>query len=388
MLGTHTLSSRSRQFSTLIFEEIAGLAHEYGALDLALGTPDFPVADEVKEAAIEAIRGNLNQYAILYGAKSLREAIATTFQRDRSVVVDPESEITVTCGVTEAVLDALFTVTDPGDEVVVFEPYYENYVSAIVLSGAVPCFVPLHAPTWLFNREELAAAFTSKTRALILNNPNNPTGKVFSREDLRYIGELCAQHRVTCIADEIYEVMVYDDAQHISMVEFDDLRDYVIVVNGLSKTFGVTGWRVGYVVAPPEVTRALRKIHSIVTAGTAAPLQAAGVTALLLPPSYRDEVRLTYQQRRDSLTNVLQEVGFVCKRPQGTFYVMAGIERFGSGNDIAFTKHLITEVGVAAIPGSSFYAAGNGSTLMVRFCFGKSEGLLAAAAARLRALQT
>jgi aspartate/methionine/tyrosine aminotransferase len=383
-MGMETrLSEKASRFTESVIREMTRLAMAHGAVNLAQGFPDFPAPEEVKEAAREAISRDVNQYAITWGAKSLRNAIAEKFSRTRGVETDPEREITVCCGATEAMMSAMMAVINPGDEVIVFEPFYENYGPDAILSGASPRFVKLHPPDWRIDREELAAAFTRKTKALILNTPNNPTGKVFSREEIETIGELCARAGAFMISDEIYEHMVYDGKEHVSPASLEAVKPLAITINSLSKTYSVTGWRVGWTIAPPEVTAAIRKVHDFLTVGAAAPLQEAGAVALKMPDSYYEKLAVDYCVRRDRMLGILQKAGFRCFVPSGAYYIMTDISGFGFKDDTEFARYLVKEIGVAAVPGSSFYhdpADGRGR---LRFTFCKQEGTFAEAERRL-----
>ncbi len=303
------------------------------------------------------------------------------------MAIDPEREITVCCGSTEAMISAMLAVINPGDEVVVFEPFYENYGPDAILSGAEPRFVRLHAPDWTFDPAELATAFGPKTRAIILNTPNNPTGKVFTRAELEIIRELCLRWNAYAITDEIYEHMVYDGAEHISMATLEGMRDRTITINALSKTYSVTGWRVGWAIASPEVTSAIRKVHDFLTVGAAAPLQEAGAIALQFPPEYYTTLANEYTQRRERLLGILAGAGFTCFKPRGAYYIMTDISAFGFPDDVAFAKYLVTEIGVAAVPGSSFYRDPADGRAHLRFTFCKTEKTFQAAAERLAKLK-
>jgi aspartate/methionine/tyrosine aminotransferase len=377
------LSEKASQFTESVIREMTRLAMAHGAVNLAQGFPDFPAPVEVKEAAREAISRDVNQYAITWGAKSLRNAIAEKFGRTQGVETDPEREITVCCGATEAMMSAMMAVINPGDEVIVFEPFYENYGPDAILSGASPRFVKLHPPDWRIDREELAAAFNSKTKALILNTPNNPTGKVFSREEIETIGELCARAGAFLISDEIYEHMVYDGKEHVSPASLEAVRPLAITINSLSKTYSVTGWRVGWTIAPPEVTAAIRKVHDFLTVGAAAPLQEAGAVALRLPDSYYEKLAADYRVRRDRMLGILEKAGFRCFVPSGAYYVMTDISGFGFKDDTEFARYLVKEIGVAAVPGSSCYHDPANGRGRLRFTFCKRESTLAEAERRL-----
>jgi aspartate/methionine/tyrosine aminotransferase len=349
------LSHKAEQFTESVIREMTRLALQYGAINLSQGFPDFPAPAEIKHAAQEAIAADVNQYAITWGAKNLRNAIAEKFVRTQGVTVDPEREITVCCGSTEAMISTMMAIINPGDEVVIFEPFYENYGPDAILSGATPRFVKLHPPHWNFDRDELAAAFGPATKAIILNTPNNPTGKVFDRDELEFIAGLCLRWNAFAITDEIYEHMVYDGAQHISIASLDGMREHSITINALSKTYSVTGWRVGWAVASPEVTASVRKVHDFLTVGAAAPLQEAGAVALRLPDSYYETLAREYAARRDRMLGILTDAGFRCFTPRGAYYIMTDISGFGFPDDLTFAKYLVKDIGVAAVPGSSFY---------------------------------
>jgi aspartate/methionine/tyrosine aminotransferase len=382
----HT-SYKAQQFTESVIREMTRLAMEHGAINLAQGFPDFAAPAEVKEAASRAIHADINQYAITWGAREFREAIAERFAKDSGLAVDPEREITVCCGATETMLASLLAVVDPGDEVVIFEPFYENYGPDAIICGAVPRFVRLHPPEWTFDPDELAATFSGRTRAVIVNTPSNPTGKVFSGEELEAVADLARRWGAYVITDEIYQYMTYDGCRHVSMATLPGMREQTITINGLSKTYSVTGWRVGYAVAPPEVTGAIRKMHDFITVGAAAPLQEAGVTALRLPESYYEGLRASYLSRRDRILPLLEEAGFRCFKPRGAYYVMTDISPFGHRDDVSFTRYLIQEIGVAAVPGSSFYSDPALGRQQVRFCFSKSDATLEEAARRLQGLR-
>jgi aminotransferase len=377
-------SRKAGQFTESVIREMTRLAIEHGAINLAQGFPDFPAPAEVKEAAVRAIREDFNQYSITWGARELRQAVAERFKKDSGLDIDPEREITVCCGATEAMIASLLAIVDPGKEVIVFEPFYENYGPDTVISGAAPRFVPLYPPDWAFDPEELAAAFNERTRALILNTPNNPTGKVFSREDLASIAELARRWDAYVVADEIYHYLVYDGHRHVSIAALDGMRERTITINGMSKTYSVTGWRVGYAIAPAETTSAIRKMHDFLTVGAAAPLQRAGVTALRLPEDYYRKLAAGYSARRDRMLLALTAAGFQCFKPCGAYYIMTDISRFGFSSDVEFADYLVKEVKVAAVPGSSFYSDPERGRQQVRFAFCKTDRTLDEAAERLQ----
>jgi aspartate/methionine/tyrosine aminotransferase len=380
------LSHKAEQFTESVIREMTRLAMKYNAVNLSQGFPDFAAPEEIKEAARMAISADINQYAITWGAKNLRNAIADKFKRVQGVEIDPEREITVCCGSTEAMMSSMMAIINPGDEVVVFEPFYENYGPDAILSGATPRFVKLQPPDWTFDPQELAAAFGPATKAIILNTPNNPTGKVFTRAEIKTIRDLCVRWNAYAITDEIYEHMVYDGAEHISPATVEGLQDRTITINALSKTYSVTGWRVGWAIAPPEVTNAIRKVHDFLTVGAAAPLQEAGAVALRFPDVYYKQLAEDYLIRRDRLQIILENAGFRCFTPRGAYYIMTDISAFNFPNDVEFAKYLVKEIGVAAVPGSSFYNNPADGSQHLRFTFCKTEKTLAAAAERLSKL--
>jgi aspartate/methionine/tyrosine aminotransferase len=390
-------SAKADRFTESVIREMSREAARYGAVNLGQGFPDFPAPEEVKQAAMRAIAGDVNQYAVTWGTKELREGIAEKAGWYLGLDVDPENEITVTCGSTEAMIASMMAIVDAGDEVVVFEPFYENYAPDAVLADARPRYVPMRGPEWRFDPDELRAAFNERTRAIVLCNPNNPTGKVFDAEELRLIAELCVEHDVFCLSDEIYEHIVYPrpgrPVAHTSIATLPGMRERTVIINSMSKTYAVTGWRVGWAIAPPATTLAIRKVHDFLTVGAAAPLQAAGAAALRLPRSYYDEVGAGYARRKDVLLASLDQAGFTYSDPDGAYYVMADISNFadlGYTNDVDFTRFLVRDIGVACVPCSSFYSddhrAELGGDRMVRFCFCKSDETLAAAAERFQKL--
>jgi L-glutamine---4-(methylsulfanyl)-2-oxobutanoate aminotransferase len=381
------LSAKAERFTESVIREMTRLALRYGAVNLSQGFPDFPAPAEIKRAAQEAIAADINQYAITWGAKRFRDAIAGKFERTQGVAIDPEREITVCCGSTEAMMSSMLAIINPGDEVVVFEPFYENYGPDAILSGATPRFVKLQPPDWTFDPDELAAAFGPATKAIILNTPNNPTGKVFERAEFECIRDLCVRWNAFAITDEIYEHMLYDGAEHISLASLDGMRDRTITINALSKTYSVTGWRVGWAIASPEVSSAIRKVHDFLTVGAAAPLQEAGAVAMQLPQSYYDALAHEYAVRRDRMLGILGGAGFKCFKPRGAYYIMTDISAFGFPDDVAFAQYLVKEIGVAAVPGSSFYRDPADGRTHLRFTFCKKETTFQAAAERLAKLR-
>ena len=402
-IARRMISVKAEQFTESVIREMTRLAMKHNAVNLSQGFPDFAAPAEVKEAARQAVADDINQYAITWGAKPLRDAIVEKFARTQGVTVDPEREITVCCGSTEAMMSVMMAVINPGDEMVVFEPFYENYGPDAILSGATPRFVRMQPPSgengeWTFDRDELASAFGPQTKAIILNTPNNPTGKVFTREELEFIRDLCLRWNSYCITDEIYEHILYDGTQHISMARIEGMRERTIVINGMSKTYSVTGWRVGWAIAPPEPTQAIRKVHDFLTVGAAAPLQQAGAIALQSPQAYYDGLASTYLKKRERLLKILTDSGFVVFKPRGAYYIMTDISRFrfpetdprfaASTRDVAFAKYLVQEIGVACVPGSSFYNNPCDGASQVRFTFCKKDETLAAAEQRLAKLSS
>src|SRR6516225_881066 len=388
----HFLSERVSHFTESVIREMTRQAMLHNAVNLAQGFPDFPAPAEIKRAAQDAIAADVNQYAITWGAKSMRGAIARQMHAWQGLQVDPQTEVTVCCGSTESMISTLLAVCNAGDEVVIFEPYYENYGPDAVLSGAKPRFVKLRPPVagggeWTFDERELRAAFHRNTKAIIVNTPNNPTGKVFARAELELIRDLCVEFDVLAITDEIYEHILYDGTKHISMASLEGMEERTITINGMSKTYSVTGWRVGWTIAPPRIADAIRKVHDFLTVGAPAPLQEAGASALSLPESYYAKLAEGYRKRRDRLIPALEDARFRCFLPRGAYYVMTDISAFGFADDLAFTKYLVSEIGVAAVPGSSFYRDPRDGAQQVRFAFCKRDQTLDEAARRLRKLK-
>jgi len=393
------ISKKAASFEESVIREMTREAMKYGAVNLSQGFPDFAAPEDIKQKAQEAIAEDFNQYAITWGTKDFRDAIVKKTKWFLGLDIDPETEITVTCGSTEGMIAGMMATVDEGEEVIVFEPFYENYAPDVILSDAKPVHVALRYSEkgWNYNKEELRRAFSERTRAIILCNPNNPTGKVFSAEEMEFIADLCKEFDAICFTDEIYEHILFegigDEGQvtsappHICMAQIDGMRDRTVIINSLSKTYSVTGWRVGYCIAPPDISEAIRKVHDFLTVGAAHPLQKAGAYALSLPESYYDKLQKEYQRKRDFIVPVLQDVGFKCDFPEGAYYVMTDISNFGFDNDIEFTKHLIREIGVAVVPGSSFYHDKNLGNEQVRFCFCKKDETLEAAAEKLQKLR-
>lgn len=379
-------SARTANFTESVIREMTRLAMMNDAVNLAQGFPDFPAPVDLKQAAIDAIAADHNQYPITWGTKAFRNAIAGKYRRTYGLEIDPETEITVCCGATEGMIASLLAVADPGDEVVVFEPFYENYHPDTLLCGAQRKLVKLRAPDWTFDPDELRRAFSHNTKAIIINTPNNPTGKVFTREEMLYIAGLCQEFDALAITDEIYEHIVYDGHRHVPMMTLPGMRDRSILINSMSKTFSVTGWRVGWVLASPGLTSTIRKVHDFLTVGAATPLQQAGVMALGLPDEYFAGLSAEYGGRRKAALEMLSGAGFRCFVPNGAYYVMTDISPFGARNDVEFARFLVEKVGVAAVPGSSFYYSSNEGSQQIRFCFCKKYETLTAAGRRLSSL--
>src|SRR6266581_3309258 len=366
-----TGSKKATQFTESVIREMTRLNQIHGGVNLSQGFPDFPAPAAIKDAACAAINADINQYAVTWGARPLREAVAREFTRRYGVPVVADEQVTVCCGSTEAMMSTMMAIIDPGDEVVIFEPFYENYGPDAILSGATPRYVTLYPPAWSFDRGEPEAAFNDRTKAIIINTPNNPTGKDFSRDELGFIAGLCIKWNALAVTDEIYEHILYDGATHCAIATLEGMRDRTITINGMSKTYSVTGWRVGYAIAPPHLTEAIRKVHDFLTVGAAAPLQEAGAHALSFPASYYKELARAYQSRRDLLLEGLAGTDFRCIIPRGAYYIMTDISAFGAGDDVRFTRYLIRDVGVAVVPGSSFFSNPLLGANYVRFCFCK-----------------
>ena len=383
MTGKRLLSARWEGLEETVIADVARRAESHGAIDLALGCPETPPPEPLLRAAAAAVLRGDNQYTNSWGDEALRRAIAAKVARERGIGLDPAAEVTVTCGATEAMMNVMLAVADPGDEVILFEPYYETYRQIAVATGMRPRFVRLHPPGWDFDERELAAAFNDRTKLIVLNSPNNPTGKVLSRDELRVVAGLCRRWNVLCLSDEVYEHLVFDGGEHRSMIEIEGMRERTAVVNSLSKTYSVSGWRIGYVLAPPELSAAVRKVHDVTSYCAPAPLQAAAVTALGLPEGYYRDLRATLESRRDELRAALERGGFRCYPARGGYFLMTDLGGFGCKTDHELGERLLSEVGVAAVPGSAFYAGPGAGSAMMRFCFGKAETTIAAARERL-----
>ncbi len=380
-------SDKAARFTESVIREMTRLANAHDAVNLSQGFPDFPAPDELKNAAMHAIAANINQYAVTWGAPNLRRAIGEKFERWYGVPVDADKEVTVCCGGTEAMVASMMALLNPGDEVVTFEPFYENYGPDAILAGAVPKFVTLRTPDWSFDPDELRAAFSNKTRAIIMNSPHNPTGKVFSREELKLIAALCQEFDVVAVTDEIYEHILYDGHEHIPMATLPGMKDRTITINSMSKTYSVTGWRVGWTIAPEWITGAIRKIHDFLTVGAAAPLQDAGAIALALPHSYYVDLAAEYTERRTRMLSILDACGFTVYKPSGAYYTIVDTRPLGWTHDVEFAKYLVKEIGVAVVPGSSFYQDPEKGRTQIRFAFSKKMETFAEAERRLAKLR-
>ena len=382
MISRRALALRTEGFTESVIREMTRLSAVRGGINLAQGFPNFAAPDAVKDAAKRAIDADINQYAITWGAPGLRAALARTYGELYGMDVDPERMLTVTCGATEAMVATLLAIVDPGDEVIVLEPFYENYGPDAAICGARPVYVPIRAPDDTFDRDELRAAFGPRTRAIILNTPNNPTGRIFTRAELQFVAGLCREHDVIAITDEIYEHIRFA-GDHIPMATLDGMADRTVTISGASKTFSVTGWRVGWIVAPAALTAGIRKVHDFLTVGAPAPLQEAIVAGLALGRPYYEGLSAGYRERRDLLLPYLERAGFRPRSPEGAYYVLCDISGFGFDDDTAFARWLIGAVGVAGVPGSSFYSRRDLGRHLIRFTFCKTDDVLRDAGERL-----
>jgi len=377
------LAKRVQYFTESVIREMTRLAARHGAINLGQGMPDFDTPEEVKEAACQAIRDGFNQYAITWGAPPLRQAIAEKARRFNGIESDPDANITVCCGATESMMATMMALVDPGDEVIIFQPFYENYGPDALLTGATPVWVHLRPPDWRFDPDELRRAFSPRTRAIIVNTPNNPTGHVFSREELQQIADLCIEHDAYALSDEIYEYIIYSDKPHISIATLPGMLERTVTISGLSKTFSVTGWRLGYCIAPQELTTGIRKAHDFLTVGAPHPLQMAGAAALALPDSYYAGLRDGYRRRKELFLPYLRQAGFAFDDVEGAYYVMTDVAGFGATDDTEFVRWMIREIGVSAVPGSSFHSPRERGRTQVRFMFAKKDATLHEAGERL-----
>ncbi len=377
-------SERALRFTESIIRDMTRVCLKHKGVNLAQGFPDFPAPSEIKAAAVKAIEADINQYAITWGTPALRQAIADKFARYNGVSMDPEKEITVCCGATETMIASLMAIVNPGEEVIVFEPFYENYGPDTILCGANPQYITLHEPDWHFDEQALKKAFNRKTKAIVLNTPNNPTGKVFTREELKYIAELCQKWGVVAVCDEIYEHILYDEAQHVSIASLPGMRNQTITINSISKTYSLTGWRVGWAIASAAITSSIRKVHDFLTVGAAHPLQEAATQALRLSKGYYHVLAEEYAERRDFLMKVLEGVGFKIYRPQGAYYIMTDVAHWAFKDDVACSYDLVEKFGVATVPGSAFYSQRELGRTKIRFAFPKKMATLEQAAEKLR----
>ncbi|MDQ6693661.1 MAG: methionine aminotransferase [Chloroflexota bacterium] len=379
------MAQRVHPIGVSIFSEMSRLAVEHNAVNLSQGFPDFDTPQWLKEAATAAIAHNINQYAISHGSTRLRKAIVGKAEQRMGIGFDENSEVTVTSGATEAIFDVVQALVNPGDEVILFEPCYDSYVPSIEIAGGVPRFVTLQAPDWSFTRDALVSLFNERTRMVIVNTPHNPTGKVFSAAELELIADLCKKHDSIAVTDEVYEYLVYEGNKHISLATLPGMRERTVTINSASKTFSVTGWKIGYVLAPPDLTDALRRVHQFVTFCSAAPFQEAVATGMERAPEmgYYEELQQAYAARLDKLVGYLETAGLKPIRPQGTFFVMSDIAGLGFENDMDFARYVTTEVGVACIPPSPFYSDPSSAPALARWCFAKRDATLDAAGERL-----
>ncbi len=375
---------RTHTFTESVIREMTRVARRFDAINLAQGFPDFSAPQLLKDAACQAIQADVNQYAITWGTTALRDALVRKYSDWYGMTVDPDAEITVTCGATEAMAAVMLACVDPGEEVVVMEPFYENYSPDAVLCDAAPVFLSLKAPRFRLDAGELHSLITSRTRAIVVNTPNNPSGRVFDHDEMNAVAEICMEHDILAITDEIYEHIIYE-GEHVPMAMIPGMRERTIVISGLSKTFSITGWRIGTIIAPPELTSAIRKVHDFLTVGAPAPLQAACAAGMeSLGRDYYAGMAREYLERRDILYAGLRDAGFRCSPPEGAYYIMADFSDLSDLDDVAFSKFLASECGVAPVPGSSFYNRREDGDKLVRFAFCKQGETLRRAVARLR----
>lgn len=382
------MAQRVAGFGTTIFSEMTALANEHQAINLGQGFPDFAAPDFMKKAAVAAIQADINQYAPANGRPALRQAIAQKVANFYGLQIDPNTEVTILHGATEAIFATIMGLANPGDEVIVFEPFYDSYVPAIQMAGGIPRFYTLRPPDWHIDEMALAALFSDKTKLIIVNTPHNPTGKVFNKTELELIADLCQKHDVLALTDEVYEHIVFDGQQHLSLATFPGMAQRTVMVSSLGKTFSVTGWKVGWAAAPPELSRAIFRAHQFMTFCGAAPLQEAAVTAVSQPKDFYTKLTQFYTHKRDLLIDALKSAGLSPIVPSGTYFVMVDISHLDFADDVAFCRFLTTEVGVAAIPPSAFYHTPADGAGLARFAFCKEEKTLAEAAKRLQRLRT
>lgn len=387
MIIQHHISARTENFTESVIREMTRRNAVAGGVNLAQGFPDFNPPEELLEAAAKALRDGYNQYSITWGSPRLREAICEKVGWYNGITADPVKNVTVTCGATEAMMSVMLAIIDPGDEVIIFEPYYENYGPDTIVSGAKPVYVPLIEPDFRFDPDTLRAAFSDRTKAIIINTPHNPSGKVFTHHELALISELCNKYDALVVTDEIYEHILYDGAEHVSPASIPGLEERTITISGMSKTYSATGWRIGYVIAPEEISNAVRKVHDFLTVGAPAPLQEAGVTAMRMPREYYDKLARFYQDKRDLICNELKQVGFVPYVPKGAYYVLTDFSALSRMDDFEFAVYLVEEIGVATVPGCSFYSDRMLGANKVRFAFCKTEETIRRGVERLQRLR-
>ncbi|HEV2054923.1 MAG TPA: aminotransferase class I/II-fold pyridoxal phosphate-dependent enzyme [Methylomirabilota bacterium] len=385
------ISKRVQGFTESVIREMTRINNQHNGINLAQGMPNFPPPKEIIEAAHRAIDGDFHQYAITWGTPRLRQAIADKYRRFYGMEVHPDRNVTVCCGSTEAMLATLMAVLNPGDEVIIFEPFYENYGPGCIMSQAEPVYVPLEPPDFSFDADRLRTAVSPRTRAIIFNSPNNPSGKVFSRAELQLIADVCLEHDLLAITDEIYEHILYDGETHIPIATLPGMADRTITISGISKSYSVTGWRIGYAVANAELSVGIRRAHDFITVGAPHPLQEAAVTALNLPDSYYVYLRESYEKRRDLLFGKVEEAGFKAFNPKGAYYILTDVAHwlpeYGCADDHEFAMFLVKEIGVATVPGSSFYSTKDLGRTKIRFCFPKTDDMLIEAGRRLQKLR-
>ena len=385
------ISKRVQGFTESVIREMTRINNQHDGINLAQGMPNFPPPKEIIEAAHRAIDGDFHQYAITWGTPRLRQAIADKYRRFYGMEIHPDRNVTVCCGSTETMLATLMAVLNPGDEVVIFEPFYENYGPGCIMSQAEPVYVPLEPPDFSFDPDRLRKAVSPRTRAIIFNSPNNPSGKIFSRAELQLIADICIEHDLLAITDEIYEHIVYDGATHIPIATLPGMAERTITISGISKSYSVTGWRIGYAVANAELSVGIRRAHDFITVGAPHPLQEAAVTALNFPDSYYTYLRESYQARRDLLFAKVEEAGFKAFHPKGAYYILTDVAHwlpeYGCADDHEFAMFLVKEIGVATVPGSSFYSTKDLGRTKIRFCFPKTDDMLIEAGRRLQKLR-
>lgn len=377
-------SKKAAQFRESVIREMSILAVKHKAVNLGQGVPDFPCPVELKEAAAKAILDDINQYAITFGDKLLRQSLAEKYSSALGFTINPETEITVTCGSTEALMATILGVLNPEDEIIVFEPFYENYLPQSILCDASVRYVSLKPPKWQLDLDELSQAFTNNTKAIIVNTPHNPTGKIFTASELAAIAALCQKWGAFIITDEIYEHILYDGARHIYPASLPDMRDLTITITGLSKTYSLTGWRIGWIIANEKITNSIRKVHDFLTIGAPAPLQRAAVAAINLPTSFYLDLAQQYAIKRQYMMETLDKIAMPYHKPEGSYYIFCDVSKYGYVSDIAFAKHLLEDIGVATIPGSSFFSTKSRQAhSFIRFCFSRKQETLEAARQKL-----